>query len=81
MRCPARSLLLAFLILAVSGPSHGVRPDDAVALAALHIQADLIHQGAAEDRRHRPVELRTWLTTPEGKTHGAYFASVERLVE
>ena len=28
-----------------------------------------------------PVELRTWLTTPEGKTHGAYFVSVERLAE
>ena len=28
-----------------------------------------------------PVELRTWLTTPEGETHGAYFVSIERLAE
>ena len=26
-----------------------------------------------------PTELQTWLTTPEGKTHGAYFVTVERL--
>ncbi len=26
-----------------------------------------------------PAELWTWLTTPEGKTHGAYFVTVERL--
>ena len=26
-----------------------------------------------------PTELKTWLTTPEGKTHGAYFVTVERL--
>ncbi|MGI9472677.1 MAG: sulfatase-like hydrolase/transferase [Rubripirellula sp.] len=26
-----------------------------------------------------PTELRTWLTTPEGKQHGAYFVSVERI--
>ena len=27
------------------------------------------------------TELQTWLTTPEGKTHGAYFVVVERLTE
>ncbi len=26
-----------------------------------------------------PTELKTWLTAPDGKTHGAYFVSVERL--
>ena len=25
-----------------------------------------------------PTELQTWLTTPEGKTHGAYFVTIER---
>ena len=28
-----------------------------------------------------PAELETWLTTPEGNTHGAYFVSIERLAE
>ncbi len=27
------------------------------------------------------TELQTWLTTPEGKTHGAYFVTVERLAD
>ncbi|HAD61812.1 MAG TPA: hypothetical protein DCG12_21450 [Planctomycetaceae bacterium] len=35
-------------------------------------EVDLIRTG---------VELKTWLTTPEGKTHGAYFVRVERIVE
>jgi len=26
-----------------------------------------------------PAELQSWLTTPDGKTHGAYFVRVERL--
>jgi len=27
------------------------------------------------------TELQTWLTTPDGKTHGAYFVTVERLTD
>jgi hypothetical protein len=27
------------------------------------------------------TELQTWLTTPHGKTHGAYFVTVERLAD
>ena len=27
------------------------------------------------------TELKTWLTTPDGKTHGAYFVTVERLAD
>jgi hypothetical protein len=27
------------------------------------------------------AELQTWLTTPDGKTHGAYFVTVERLAD
>lgn len=26
-----------------------------------------------------PAELQTWLTIPEGETHGAYFVTVERI--
>ncbi|NND97654.1 MAG: sulfatase-like hydrolase/transferase [Pirellulaceae bacterium] len=26
-----------------------------------------------------PTQLQTWLTTPEGKTHGAYFVTVQRI--
>ena len=29
--------------------------------------------------RAGPAELRTWLTAPDGRTHGAYFVTVERL--
>ena len=27
------------------------------------------------------TELQTWLTTMDGKTHGAYFVTVERLTD